>query len=52
MINKINENKEFDHFQDLANEWWLPEGKFKILHTITPLRINYIKKNIKITIKI
>ncbi len=47
MINKINENKEFDHFQDLANEWWHPEGKFKILHTITPLRINYIKKNVK-----
>ena len=47
MINKINKNKEFDHFQDLANEWWLPEGKFKILHTITPLRIKYIKKIVK-----
>ena len=47
MMNKINEKKEFDHFQDFANEWWLPEGKFKILHSITPLRINYIINNVK-----
>ena len=46
MINKINENKEFNHFHDLSNQWWNPEGKFKILHSITPLRIYYIKKNI------
>ena len=46
MINKFNENKEFNHFQDLSNQWWDAEGKFKILHSITPLRIYYIKKNV------
>ena len=46
MMNKIKENKEFNHFQDLSNQWWNPEGKFKILHSITPLRIYYIKKNV------
>ena len=44
-MNKIN-NKEFNHFQDLSNQWWDAEGKFKILHSITPLRIYYIKKNV------
>ena len=46
MINKINKNKELNHFQDLSNQWWNSEGKFKILHSITPLRIYYIKKNV------
>ena len=46
MINKINKNKELNHFQDLSNQWWNAEGKFKILHSITPLRIYYIKKNV------
>ena len=47
MMNKINENSEFNHFKELANQWWLQNGKFKILHEITPLRIEYIKKSIK-----
>ena len=34
---------EFDHFLDLASEWWLKNGKFKTLHDIQPIRINYIK---------
>lgn len=47
---------EFDHFSDLANEWWLKKGKFKILHEIQPIRIKYVqdvinkKKLNKITI--
>ena len=47
---------EFDHFSDLANEWWLKNGKFKILHEIQPIRIKYVqdvinkKKLNKITI--
>ena len=45
MMNKIN-NKEFNHFQYLSNQWWDAEGKFKILHSITPLRIYYIKNNV------
>ena len=47
---------EFDHFSDLASEWWLKNGKFKILHEIQPIRIKYVqdvinkKKLNKITI--
>ena len=45
MRRKINKNVEFDHFQELSNEWWDSNGKFKVLHTLTPLRIKYIKNN-------
>ena len=34
---------EFDHFSDLAREWWLENGKFKILHQIQHIRIKYIE---------
>ncbi len=34
---------EFDHFSQLASEWWLKNGKFKILHDIQPIRIKYIQ---------
>ena len=34
---------EFDHFSDLASEWWLKNGKFKILHEIQPIRIKFIQ---------
>ncbi len=34
---------EFDHFSDLASEWWLENGKFKILHQIQNIRIKYIQ---------
>ncbi len=34
---------EFDHFSQLAGEWWLKNGKFKILHEIQPIRIKYIQ---------
>ena len=51
MINKIDKNSEFDHFQHLSNEWWLENGKFKILHSLTPLRIKYIKNNAGLSLK-
>ena len=51
MIKKNNKKSEFSHFNDLSNEWWDINGKFKILHTLTPLRINYIKNNIKLNAK-
>ena len=34
---------EFDHFSELASEWWLENGKFKILHQIQHIRIKYIQ---------
>ena len=51
MNKKINEQSEFNHFQDLSNQWWIPDGQFKILHAITPLRVKYIKKNMNIDFK-
>ena len=35
---------EFDHFTGLAGEWWSKKGKFKTLHDIQSIRINYIKE--------
>ena len=44
MIKNLSNNQEFNNFSSIADEWWIPEGKFKILHDITPLRIEYIIK--------
>ena len=44
MINKEKniDIKEIDKFNQLASRWWDPEGDFKPLHDINPLRIDYI----------
>ena len=39
-------NQEYQNFTNLAQEWWDPDGKFKILHQILPLRMRYILDNI------
>ena len=41
------QNHNVDHaeiakFSDLASRWWDPEGEFKPLHEINPLRLGYI----------
>ena len=46
-MNKTRNFSEFAHFDKLANEWWLEDGKYKILHKITPIRIKYILDHIK-----
>lgn len=33
---------EVSRFEDLASQWWDPEGDFKPLHQINPLRLDYI----------
>lgn len=33
---------EIAKFETMAHEWWDPEGKFKPLHQINPLRVAYI----------
>ncbi len=43
----MNTPKNVDHneikkFDDIAETWWDPEGQFKPLHQINPLRLNYI----------
>jgi 2-polyprenyl-6-hydroxyphenyl methylase / 3-demethylubiquinone-9 3-methyltransferase len=45
-MNSINK-KEIDKFSKIAEEWWNPNGKFKPLHKFNPIRIKYIKENIK-----
>ncbi len=51
MSRKNDKNTEFDHFRELSKEWWDPNGKFKVLHTLTPLRIKYLINNIHLTSK-
>ena len=35
---------ELAKFETIASAWWDPDGEFKPLHDINPLRINYINK--------
>ncbi len=40
-----NRNVDFNEikkFEEMASRWWDPEGEFKPLHQINPLRLNYI----------
>ncbi|MBF0623866.1 MAG: bifunctional 2-polyprenyl-6-hydroxyphenol methylase/3-demethylubiquinol 3-O-methyltransferase UbiG [Magnetococcales bacterium] len=34
--------KEIEKFEQMAHEWWDPDGRFKPLHRINPLRTDYI----------
>ncbi len=36
---------EIAKFEAMAEEWWDPRGKFKPLHQINPLRLDYIADN-------
>lgn len=36
------DEREIDKFEALASRWWDPEGDFKPLHDINPLRVDYI----------
>lgn len=35
---------EISKFGSMAERWWDPEGEFKTLHDINPLRINFIER--------
>ncbi len=37
---------EIAKFEAMAAEWWDPEGKFKPLHEMNPVRLEYINKSI------
>jgi 2-polyprenyl-6-hydroxyphenyl methylase/3-demethylubiquinone-9 3-methyltransferase len=43
---KTVDKEEVEKFSKLAKDWWNPNGKFKPLHLINPLRVNFIKKKI------
>ncbi len=34
--------REIEKFEQMADEWWDPNGRFKPLHRINPLRLEYI----------
>ncbi|MGN7611744.1 bifunctional 2-polyprenyl-6-hydroxyphenol methylase/3-demethylubiquinol 3-O-methyltransferase UbiG [Magnetococcales bacterium HHB-1] len=36
------DRSEIEKFSEMAHEWWDPLGKFKPLHQINPLRVDYI----------
>jgi 2-polyprenyl-6-hydroxyphenyl methylase / 3-demethylubiquinone-9 3-methyltransferase len=38
--------EEVARFSRIAAEWWDPHGKFKPLHRINPLRIDYIRRQV------
>ena len=40
------QSDEIEHFASMATEWWDPNGDFKSLHQINPLRMRYIRDQI------
>ena len=38
--------REMEHFAELADAWWDPNGEFKALHRINPFRLTYIRDQI------
>jgi len=41
-MNSHFDPQEIRKFEALADEWWAPEGRFKPLHRINPIRLDYI----------
>jgi 2-polyprenyl-6-hydroxyphenyl methylase/3-demethylubiquinone-9 3-methyltransferase len=42
------DTSELNHFKELSSTWWDEKGPFRVLHEITPLRIEFIKENVGI----
>ena len=40
--------EELRKFESSAHDWWNPQGDFRTLHDLTPLRADYIKSRAKI----
>ncbi len=40
--------QELAKFEELAYRWWDPEGEFKALHDINPLRLGYIESKVRL----
>ncbi len=38
-----HDQNEIDKFNNLAQEWWNPDGEFRTLHHINPVRLNFVK---------
>ena len=39
------DHQEINKFSELASRWWDPEGEFKPLHLINPLRLDFINQH-------
>lgn len=40
------DDAEIARFSAMASEWWNPQGKFRPLHQINPLRLGFIKQEV------
>jgi 2-polyprenyl-6-hydroxyphenyl methylase/3-demethylubiquinone-9 3-methyltransferase len=45
------DTSEVEHFSRLANEWWNPHGRLRMLHRLNPTRLTYIKDKVCETFK-
>jgi 2-polyprenyl-6-hydroxyphenyl methylase/3-demethylubiquinone-9 3-methyltransferase len=41
------DKQELDKFNSIASSWWEPEGEFKPLHKLNPVRLAYIQERAK-----
>jgi len=48
-MHKHYDPEEISKFEAMASDWWDPSGKFKPLHRINPIRLDYIAANIDLT---
>ena len=46
--NNTIDEAELEKFQNMADEWWDPKGKFKPLHMLNPCRLQYIVEQIEL----
>ena len=42
------DKSEIENFDKYAHEWWNTRGPYKFIHLLTPIRLEYISKNIKL----
>jgi 2-polyprenyl-6-hydroxyphenyl methylase/3-demethylubiquinone-9 3-methyltransferase len=49
MTSTTPHNPTIDHFNDLADHWWDPQGPLKTLHTINPFRVQYIRQQSQVS---
>jgi 2-polyprenyl-6-hydroxyphenyl methylase/3-demethylubiquinone-9 3-methyltransferase len=43
------DSAEIEKFDALASRWWDPDGEFRPLHEINPLRLDYIRQRLTLT---
>ena len=42
------DEKEINNFDSFAHEWWNKRGPYKLIHNLTPLRLEYIQSHLNI----